>query len=156
MIELVMVIVIMGILAAGALPRFSNLSDSAQVAANKQFATALSASLNSAHVAWIAAGASGATTVTLEGVGFSMNSSGWCDGNGMGFTAGNNCKFVTGNVSGTGIFIMNVIVANGVCASCHRASGLGSVCNFAQQDANSNPTGHGVYYDLASGSVTTY
>lgn len=80
MIELVMVIVIIGILAAAALPRFANLNVSAQTASNQGTAGALRAAVGIAHASWIAAGASAAaSTVTLDSQGISLNTSGWPD-----------------------------------------------------------------------------
>ena len=62
MIELVMVIVIVGILSAAALPRFVNLGDQAETASNRATAGALRSAVGIAHAAWIAAGASGSTS----------------------------------------------------------------------------------------------
>ncbi|MBP6103852.1 MAG: type II secretion system protein [Gammaproteobacteria bacterium] len=85
MIELVMVIVIIGILAAAALPRFANLSGQAQIAANQGTAGALRSAVGIAHAAWIAAGASSsASTVTLDAQGVALNSTGWPDGGANG------------------------------------------------------------------------
>ena len=89
MIELVMVIVIIGILAAAALPRFANLSDNARAAANKGIADALRSAVGIAHVAWIAAGTPPPTPgggygtaygVLMDGNTFSVNSNGWLSG----------------------------------------------------------------------------
>ncbi len=76
LIELVMVIVIIGILAAAALPRFANLTSQARVASNKGIAGALRSAMMIAHAAWIAGGASG-STVALDGSTVSVNASGW-------------------------------------------------------------------------------
>lgn len=68
LIELIMVIVILGILSAFALPRFADLSDDAkEAAANGALASVKSASAI-VHAAALAAGQTGATgSVTLEG-----------------------------------------------------------------------------------------
>lgn len=66
LIELIMVIVILGILSAFALPKFADLSGDAQEAAvDGLVASARSASAIT-HAAWLAGGSSG-TTVVLEG-----------------------------------------------------------------------------------------
>lgn len=66
LIELIMVIVVLGILAAFALPRFANLGQDARVATlNGALGSVRSASAI-AHSAWLAAGSTGAS-VTLEG-----------------------------------------------------------------------------------------
>lgn len=69
LIELVMVIVILGILAATALPRFADLSaDARRSSANGIFGGVQSAAAM-AHAAALVNGATGATgTVTMEGV----------------------------------------------------------------------------------------
>ena len=87
MIELVMVIVIIGILAAAALPRFANLSARAQSAANQAMAGQFRAAVGTAHVAWIAAGSpnqylSPSVTLTMENTGVSIGNTGWPDGGG--------------------------------------------------------------------------
>jgi len=66
LIELVMVIVILGILSAFALPRFANLSSDANEAVVSAGAGAAKSAAAIAHSAWLAGGSSGAT-VSLEG-----------------------------------------------------------------------------------------
>ena len=67
MIELIVVIVILGILAATALPRFISVDTSARAAkVNGARGAVLSASAL-AHAAWLVAGSSAATTVTMDG-----------------------------------------------------------------------------------------
>ena len=87
LIELVMVMVIIGILSAVALPKFANLTSQANTASNRGVGGGFSAATSIAHAAWIAAGAStaGSTNVTLDGSLVSVNSSGWPD-NGLGTT----------------------------------------------------------------------
>jgi len=89
MIELVMVIVIVGILAAAALPRFANLSSQASLATHQSIAGALKSSIGIIHAAWIAAGAPPPTPgtgygtaygVLMDGNTFSVNSNGWLSG----------------------------------------------------------------------------
>ena len=66
MIELIVVIVILGILAATALPRFISVDSSARAAkVNGARGSVLSASAL-AHASWLVAGASG-TTTTMDG-----------------------------------------------------------------------------------------
>ncbi len=54
LIELIMVLTLIGILAATALPKFANLTTSALTAANQGLAGALNSAVNIAHAAWIA------------------------------------------------------------------------------------------------------
>ena len=65
LIELVMVIVILGILAAFALPRFADFSGDAEKAAISGAQGAVKSAAGIAHAAWLANGSSG--NVTLEG-----------------------------------------------------------------------------------------
>ena len=67
LIELVMVIVILGILAAFALPRFADLGGDAKVATLKGTAGAVRSASSIVHSAFLAAGDSAATTATVEG-----------------------------------------------------------------------------------------
>ncbi len=78
LIELVIVIVILGILAAVALPRFVNLADEAHVASVKGVAGALSGAVSLAHAMWLAKGAP--SSITMEGSTVTMNTNGWPDG----------------------------------------------------------------------------
>jgi MSHA pilin protein MshA len=71
LIELIMVIVILGILSAFALPRFADLSGSAQSAANQGIVGSVRSASSIAHAAYLAAGNSG-LTVSLEGVDYDV------------------------------------------------------------------------------------
>lgn len=66
LIELIMVIVVLGILAAFALPRFANLGEDARVATLDGALGSVRSASAIAHSAWLAAGSTGAS-VTLEG-----------------------------------------------------------------------------------------
>jgi MSHA pilin protein MshB len=59
LIELVIVIIVLGILAATALPRFLNLSDDADIAMVSATAGALQSGVNLAHSKWAVAGSPG-------------------------------------------------------------------------------------------------
>lgn len=67
LIELIMVIVILGILAAFALPRFADFSNQARAATVDGVAGSLRSASAIAHAAQLAAGTSGSTSVVLEG-----------------------------------------------------------------------------------------
>lgn len=81
LIELVMVIVLLGILAVFALPRFSDLSTDALAAANDGTGSAFRSAISLAHTVWVAGGHSGPVdNLDLYGTGtnlMDMNSSGW-------------------------------------------------------------------------------
>lgn len=78
-IELVVVIVIIGILAATALPRFVNLADDAHSASVQSMSSSFQSGINLVHAGWVAQGAtSGVNAVTVEGGGsVGVNDSGW-------------------------------------------------------------------------------
>lgn len=73
LIELVIVIVILGILAATALPRFVDLSTDARVAAINGLAGGLRSAASIARATQLAKGFSQNTPVTLDGVAISMS-----------------------------------------------------------------------------------
>ena len=72
LIELIVVIVILGILAATALPKFSDLSKDARYASLKGALGSVNGAMAMAHGQWLAAGSSALTTVTMEGATINM------------------------------------------------------------------------------------
>src|SRR3990172_10299835 len=68
LIELIMVIVILGILAATALPRFANLHQDARMASANGALGSLSSAAVIAHATFLARNTAAAGTVTIEGV----------------------------------------------------------------------------------------
>lgn len=79
MIELVIVIAILGILAAVALPRFANFSTQAQSASRTGVVGDLNTAIGIVHAQWIAGGSTG-TTVSLDGgISVTVNASGYPD-----------------------------------------------------------------------------
>lgn len=67
LVELVVVIVILGLLAATALPRFINVTNQARIAAVQGIAGGLRSAVGLAQAAYIAAGSTGSTTVSMNG-----------------------------------------------------------------------------------------
>ena len=67
LIELVVVIVILGILAATALPRFVNLQTDARIAAVQGIAGGLRGAIGLVNAKWQIAGGSGVTSVPMVG-----------------------------------------------------------------------------------------
>lgn len=72
LVELIMVIVVLGILAAFALPRFANFGGDARAASVEGLAGALRSAASIAHAQQLANGANGNTAVTLEGQSIAM------------------------------------------------------------------------------------
>ncbi|WP_029148060.1 type II secretion system protein [Methylophilus sp. 5] len=66
LVELVVVIAVLGILAATALPRFVNVQSNARVAAANGLAASLRSAANLARASWVAAG-NNAATVPMDG-----------------------------------------------------------------------------------------
>lgn len=79
LVELVVVIAVLGILAATALPRFINVQSNARVAAAQGVAAAVRSGANLAHASWVAAGGTGATAAVegASGGSVTVNASGW-------------------------------------------------------------------------------
>ena len=78
-VELVVVIVIIGILAATALPRFVDLSDQARSASVEGVGASYISAVNLVHTAWLAAGGTAAVnSITMEGATtIGVNDTGW-------------------------------------------------------------------------------
>lgn len=80
LIELVVVIVILGILAVVALPKFINLQDDAHASTVKATGAAFESGVNLAHTKWFVGGHSGPVdnlAIAGPSVLMDMNSSGW-------------------------------------------------------------------------------
>src|ERR1041385_4570528 len=73
LIELVLVIVILGILAATALPRFSDLSSQARIASLNGLAGGLRSGAAIARATLLAQGLGSSTSVTVEGQTITMS-----------------------------------------------------------------------------------
>ncbi|MHB9117391.1 MAG: type II secretion system protein [Burkholderiales bacterium] len=74
LIELIMVIVILGILSAVALPKFVNLGADARASALQGMAGGLNAGMSAVHGKWLV---SGGNTVTVEGGTVAVDQWGW-------------------------------------------------------------------------------
>jgi MSHA pilin protein MshA len=72
LIELIMVIVILGVLSAFALPRFADLGGEARKASINGAAGSMKAAANIAHAQWLAEASSTSTSITLEGTSITM------------------------------------------------------------------------------------
>jgi len=72
LIELVVVITILGILAAFAVPRFASLEGQARLAATQSLAGSIRSGAALAHAMWLAQGNPASTSVTMEGAAVAM------------------------------------------------------------------------------------
>ena len=78
LIELIVVILILGILSATALPKFVNIENEAQVASHKGVAAAFQAAVMLGHAKWLAAGKPGAGGLNIDtGVDVEFSATGW-------------------------------------------------------------------------------
>jgi MSHA pilin protein MshA len=108
LVELIVVIVILGILAATALPRFVNLTGEAKSASMKGMAGSMSSSVELVRGKWFAVGSTGAATVLL--------------GDGVTTVAVGNSGADSGVPTATGI-----LVAAGISASQYTCTGAAPV-----------------------------
>ncbi len=77
LIELVIVIVILGLLAATALPRFINITQDARIASVNGVAGGLRGAASLARAQYIVTGSTTATSVNMDGVTVTTNTSGY-------------------------------------------------------------------------------
>src|SRR5438105_15589974 len=109
LIELVMVIVILGILASIAVPRYLDMNTDALDAARKGVAGGLNSAIQIVHSRWVAQGGAPAGcvppacgTVTPDGgTAITMNNTGYPDiGNGLTYKDANTCATLVGSLPG--------------------------------------------------------
>ena len=77
LIELVVVIALLGLLAAVALPKFVDLSSDARTAALNGVQGGFSSAVQIAHARWLADGTGAAGNITLQGTTIVVNAAGW-------------------------------------------------------------------------------
>jgi len=100
LIELIMVIVILGILASIAVPRYLDMSTDALVAARSGVMGGLNSAIQIVHSRWVAQGATG--TVTPDGgTAITMNSTGYPNiGAGLTYKDAATCATLVGSLLG--------------------------------------------------------
>lgn len=140
LIELVIVIVLLGILAATALPKFANMTGQARTAASQGVAGALGAAVSIAHAQWLADGNSAAAQITLEGTGIEMSTTGWPENDNTAVADG---TMTTGKCDAVLGAVLNNPPA-GITAS----GATADQCTFS--DGNGNT----FTYDKTNGAVT--
>ncbi len=179
LIELVIVIILLGLLAAAALPRLLSATDNAEIASLEGVAGGFSTGVSIAHAQWAADGYSpGAATasgskvlINLDGKIFYMNEYGWpvninsSDDAAADTQTANECKQVFDNIlqssptSTTDVnnransrFFVNVVKGIGGDLS----GALGDVCRYELIVGNDTaaPTSHYFDYDIVDGQVT--
>jgi MSHA pilin protein MshB len=148
LIELVMVIVILGILSAVALPKFADLSTQARNASNQGVAGGLASAVAISHATWVANGSPVAGgNITLEGNSVHVNGLGWPDNNaGIAPTVADCLAIWTGVVNNP----PQATAAAGGCTAtnCYIATAAGSQCTFTL-----NSEVNTIVYDTSIGNV---
>lgn len=147
LIELIVVILILGVLAATALPRFINITQQAHIAAVSGVGGALGSSVQLVHAGWIANGSTGAIDdlPNFGAADVDVTAAGWpSDTNGSNTTAANNGKCTR---------IWNGIMTNppqlGATLD-YSVTPAGTVCTYTYNAVNTMS----ISYDLNTGAVT--
>ena len=78
MVELVVVILLLGVLAAIALPRFIDVTDEAHVAVSEGIMGGFKTAIGMAHAQWRVEGEP--STIVLDGINIAINAEGWPEG----------------------------------------------------------------------------
>lgn len=147
LIELVIVIVILGILAATALPRFINLQNDANTAAVAGARGGLSGAVAIAHAQWLVGGTGVAGDISMEGSTVGMNATGWpVGGTGVTTIGGDaDCVSIWNDV------MQNppTVAAGAACGSTYCGTAAAQVCTYTYQA----DTALTITYDAASGAV---
>lgn len=151
MVELVIVLIILGVLAATALPRFASVTDDAHETSVAAVGGSLGTAVSLVHAQWLANGATGAVD-NLAGFGNSnvdINTTGWPTD-----TAGSNN---VGNAASRCVNIWNGIMQNPPRVDVNTnsspdwvATASGENCTFTYQAK----AGMSVLYNASTGSVT--
>ena len=149
LIELVIVIVLIGILAATALPKFANMSAQARTAAASGVAGALGSAVSIAHAQWIANG--NPASSTLEGQTIVMSTQGWPE-----------CSTCTANGTATAAKCLEAwnsllsgpppagTTCTGTCQYLVQVN-ASPVCDFVDQQGSGSNT---IHYNLTTGAVS--
>jgi MSHA pilin protein MshA len=140
LVELIVVIVILGILAATALPRFINVTGDARVAAVQGFAGGVRSAVGLVQARYFATGSSASVSVTMA------------DGTTVAVAAG------TGIPTGAQGGIGDAIAGEGGCVALPAGSCSGFTAVFGAattfQPTNGGSATCGVSYNEANGAVT--
>lgn len=148
LIELVIVIVLIGILAATALPKFANLTTDARTAAAQGVAGALGAAVNISHAQWLADAEP--ESITLEGTNILMSSTGWPEGQG---TTGSNDTATAAKCQDVwnGILQGPPSISTTADAEEFQSTVSGGNCQFIDEGGGGSNT---IEYNILTGAVT--
>ena len=150
LIELVIVIALIGILAATALPKFANMTNQARTAAANGVAGALGAAVAISHAQWIANGSTG--SITLEGTTVNMSTAGYPEYTTTAGTAGTmtnvKCEQVWNGVLNSPPGVSTAGVCTGTCQ--FKASAAAAVCTYIDQQGSG---ANDITYNITTGAV---
>jgi len=130
LIELIMVIVILGILAATALPKFGDFQKDARFASIKGAQGAIQSAANIAHAAQLVASAGSNVAVTLEGVSITM-ANGYPTANATGIEAAANISANNYTITAGNPVTIAVPGASGTCNVTYTQATTGSAAATA-------------------------
>lgn len=150
-IELVVVIMILGILAAVAMPKFVDLRDDAHTAKNSGTGGGLTAAVNIVHAAWLAAGGSGATVTLEDGTVVGVGSEGWPE-NDNSAAPNDTVTAAECALLWTAVMQVGAPTASAASGSNYLATVSDPTCTFTYQD-DTSPS-RTVVYNSNTGGVT--
>jgi len=139
LIELIVVILILGILAAVAAPKFANLTGSARAAALNGLRAAVMSASTLANALQVASGLASGTSVTIEGVAVAMTN-GYPQATAGGINAA--VRFDTTTFTASGTNPVNFLVTNATdTTQCVFTYGVATTTQPATISAIANPNG---------------
>lgn len=141
LMELAIVIALLGILAAVALPKITDLTGEAQKSARGGSARAFAFSVSAAHAIWLATGRG--STVTMDGdVVVHLNSAGWPDGiGGVANGTHSGCAAIWNSILQNPIQAVGGAAGCGSNALCYNAvysSGVPVTCTYTLNGTSNN------------------
>jgi MSHA pilin protein MshB len=155
LVELIVVIIILGILAAVALPKFMNVTSKAQVSAVKGAGGSMGSAVTLAHAQWVANGHTAAQT-DIAGFGngdVDVNSSGWpvsVAADAAALTTTTHCTEVW-----NGIMQSPPPVGTSAGATVDYVVSVSSnTCEFSYYNGTTTDTNMGITYNSTTGAVT--
>lgn len=126
LIELVVVIVVLGILAAVAVPRFIDIRSDAQISSINGLAGGVRSAAALAKAQFLVNGVSGPTTITMDGAPVTVNASGFPTPNAAGIGAalsyeGFTATWATGAAT-TATFVPDTFSGSGTCEAVYESA----------------------------------